>query len=232
MVELTQERDVDTLRQISLLLDRDNQRLIAKNLQLTAALARLRGVTDPEQLALVLRQPLEQARAGLCARAAAGSGGAPTVAAGAWPAGAAGIADGGGPSRAPARSTRVSGVWRGRDRDDRPVRSIGARDDGRAHVSRGAASAAEVSLRVQRRGRDRPRSRADDPRGPLRAGVCGRGRCRQIRGSSAARTAGADDGPRGPGRRLADAVGSAARPGGTSGAHPRGACGSARARRR
>lgn len=69
MVELTHERDVDTLRQISLLLDRENQRLIAKNLQLTAELARLRGITDPEQLELVLRQQLEQARAQVFARA-------------------------------------------------------------------------------------------------------------------------------------------------------------------
>jgi transposase len=63
MVALTHERDVDTLRQISLLLDRENQRLIAKNLQLTAELARLRGVTDPAQLELAVRQQLEQTRA-------------------------------------------------------------------------------------------------------------------------------------------------------------------------
>jgi transposase len=68
MVELTHERDVDTLRQISRLLDRENQRLIAKNLQLTAELARLRGVTDPAQLELALRQQLEQARAQVFAR--------------------------------------------------------------------------------------------------------------------------------------------------------------------
>src|SRR4051794_26685729 len=68
MVELTHERDVDTLRQISLLLDRENQRLIAKNLQLTAELARLRGVTDPEQLELALRQQLEHARTQAFAR--------------------------------------------------------------------------------------------------------------------------------------------------------------------
>ena len=74
MVELTHERDVDTLRQISLLLDRENQRLIAKNLQLTAELARLRGVTDPEQLELVLRQQLEQARAAVLAREAPAAG--------------------------------------------------------------------------------------------------------------------------------------------------------------
>ena len=65
MVELTHERDVDTLRQISLLLDRENQRLIAKNLQLTAELARLRGVTDPEQLALRGQHGSSSACAGL-----------------------------------------------------------------------------------------------------------------------------------------------------------------------
>ena len=63
MVDLTQERDVDTLRQISLLLDRENQRLITKTLQLTAELARLRGVPDPEQLALAELRSLEQRRA-------------------------------------------------------------------------------------------------------------------------------------------------------------------------
>lgn len=62
MVDLTQERDVDTLRQVSLLLDRENQRLITRNLQLTAELARLRGHTDPEQLALAELRALEQRR--------------------------------------------------------------------------------------------------------------------------------------------------------------------------
>jgi transposase len=63
MIDLTQERDVDTLRQISLLLERENQRLLTKTLQLTAELARLRGVTDPEQLALAELRALEEARA-------------------------------------------------------------------------------------------------------------------------------------------------------------------------
>ena len=44
MIDLTQERDVETLRQISLLLERENQRLITKTLQLTAELARVRGL--------------------------------------------------------------------------------------------------------------------------------------------------------------------------------------------
>jgi transposase len=63
VVKLTDERDVETLRQISLLLDRENQRLITKNLQLTAELARLRGVSDVEQLAFSVQHALQQTRA-------------------------------------------------------------------------------------------------------------------------------------------------------------------------
>lgn len=62
MIDLTQERDVETLRQISLLLDREVQRLITKNLQLTTELARVRGLPDPEQLALAELRALEQRR--------------------------------------------------------------------------------------------------------------------------------------------------------------------------
>lgn len=62
MVQLAEEQNVDTLRQISLLLDRENQRLIAKNLQLTAELARLHGVADVEQLAFTVQRELQQAR--------------------------------------------------------------------------------------------------------------------------------------------------------------------------
>lgn len=50
------ERDVDTLRQISLLLERENQRLIAKNPQLNAELARLRGLPDVAQLKFAAEQ--------------------------------------------------------------------------------------------------------------------------------------------------------------------------------
>jgi hypothetical protein len=50
MVKLTDEHDLETLRQISLLLDCENQRLVAKTLALTAEVARLRGVPDAEQL--------------------------------------------------------------------------------------------------------------------------------------------------------------------------------------
>src|SRR5215510_12497932 len=65
MVELTKEQDLETLRQISLLLDRENQRLITKTLELTAELARLRGFPNPEQLQLAVLQDLEQRRAQL-----------------------------------------------------------------------------------------------------------------------------------------------------------------------
>jgi hypothetical protein len=63
MIDLTQERDVETLRQISLLLERENHRLITKTLELTAENARLRGLPDPEQLALAELRALEQRRA-------------------------------------------------------------------------------------------------------------------------------------------------------------------------
>ena len=62
MVPLAEERDVDTLRQISRLLERENQRLIAKNLQLTAELARLRGLPEVAQLTLAVEQTLQQTR--------------------------------------------------------------------------------------------------------------------------------------------------------------------------
>src|ERR687888_643350 len=62
MVELTKEHDLETLRQISLLLDRENQRLITKTLELSVELARLRG-TNPEQLQLAVLQDLQRRRA-------------------------------------------------------------------------------------------------------------------------------------------------------------------------
>ena len=61
-MKLADEHDVETLRQISLLLDRENQRLIAKNLELTAELARLRGIPDVQQLTFSVQHELHQAR--------------------------------------------------------------------------------------------------------------------------------------------------------------------------
>ena len=71
VVRLTDERDVDTLRQISLLLERENQRLITKNLQLTAELARLRGLPEVAQLTFAVEQTLQQTRAAILGGAAA-----------------------------------------------------------------------------------------------------------------------------------------------------------------
>jgi transposase len=65
VVELTKEQDLETLRQISLLLDREHQRLITKTLELTAELARLRGVPNAEQLELAVLEDLQQRRAQL-----------------------------------------------------------------------------------------------------------------------------------------------------------------------
>jgi transposase len=70
VVPLAEERDVDTLRQISLLLERENQRLITKNLQLTAELARLRGLPEVAQLTFAAEQTLQQTRAAILDRAA------------------------------------------------------------------------------------------------------------------------------------------------------------------
>jgi transposase len=71
MLPLSQENDLETLRQISLLLDRENQRLIDRVRELTAELARLRGVPQTEQLELALRQELQHARTQVFQRAGA-----------------------------------------------------------------------------------------------------------------------------------------------------------------
>ena len=64
MVRLQDERDLETLRQISILLDNENKRLIERNRKLTLEVARLLGYDDNqrEQLELSLLRELEQAR--------------------------------------------------------------------------------------------------------------------------------------------------------------------------
>ena len=54
VVPLDDERDVETLRQISHLLTRENQRLLTANLALRAELARLRGEPEVTQLAFIV----------------------------------------------------------------------------------------------------------------------------------------------------------------------------------
>ncbi len=58
MVPLDQERDLETLRQISHLLTRENQRLLTANLELRAELARMRGEPEVTQLAFTVEQPV------------------------------------------------------------------------------------------------------------------------------------------------------------------------------
>jgi transposase len=70
VVKLNEEHDVDTLRRISLLLDRENQRLIAKNLELTTELARLRGLPDVTQLTFSVQHELHHARTRIFTRPA------------------------------------------------------------------------------------------------------------------------------------------------------------------
>lgn len=64
MVRLHHERDLETLRQISLLLDNENKRLIERNRKLTLELARALGLDDKqrEQMELSLLQELEKTR--------------------------------------------------------------------------------------------------------------------------------------------------------------------------
>jgi transposase len=62
MVQLHAERDLETLRQISILLDKENARLVEKVRSLTLELARLRGVPDTGQLELALLRELQQVR--------------------------------------------------------------------------------------------------------------------------------------------------------------------------
>ena len=132
--------------------------------QLTAELARLRGVPEVEQLDVHGR-----ARAAADARAdprrrgrRRRAGAAARPAAGPRPARAAGVADRRGAARAaggPARSVRPAAATL--TEMVGPVRDGRAHHHGQAHVSGRAPCPAEVSLRVQRRGghgaRRRPR---------------------------------------------------------------------------
>ncbi len=133
-------------------------------------------------------------------------------------------------ARAARGSARVSGLWRDAHRDVGQYETAERITTVKADVSRRAPRPAEVPLCVQRRGGHGARAADADPGRPVYAGVCGgRGR-REVHRSSPARAPGADDGARGPDRRLADAVGSDPGPGAPPRAHLRGAR-PARARR-
>lgn len=62
MVRIKNEHDLETLRQIALLVDSENQRLIDRVTSLTAENLRLRGIEGSGQLELEVRQNLEAAR--------------------------------------------------------------------------------------------------------------------------------------------------------------------------
>jgi hypothetical protein len=62
VVRLKDERDLETLRQIALLYDSENQRLIDKVTKLTVENARLRGFEGTKQLELEIRRNLEKKR--------------------------------------------------------------------------------------------------------------------------------------------------------------------------
>jgi hypothetical protein len=64
MVRLQQERDIETLRQVGILLDNENKRLIERNRKLTLELARALGLDERqrEQMELSLLQELEKSR--------------------------------------------------------------------------------------------------------------------------------------------------------------------------
>ena len=67
MIRLQHERDVETLRQIGILLDNENKRLVERNRKLTLELARALGLDDKqrEQLELSLLQELKKSRDGI-----------------------------------------------------------------------------------------------------------------------------------------------------------------------
>ncbi len=62
MVRIKDEREIETLRQLALLQDNENKRLIDKVTKLTTENARLRGLDDTGQLELEIRRELEKLR--------------------------------------------------------------------------------------------------------------------------------------------------------------------------
>ena len=62
MVRINREHDLETLRQIALLVDDENRRLVDENVRLRVELARARGIPDTEQLRLSILRELEKKR--------------------------------------------------------------------------------------------------------------------------------------------------------------------------
>ena len=62
MVRIRNEHDLETLRQIALLVDSENHRLVDENVRLRVAVARLQGVTETKQLELSVLEQLQKKR--------------------------------------------------------------------------------------------------------------------------------------------------------------------------
>ena len=62
MVRIKNEHDLETLRQIALLVDSENQRLVDENVRLRVELARVHGVTETKQLELSVLKQLQEKR--------------------------------------------------------------------------------------------------------------------------------------------------------------------------
>jgi transposase len=62
VVRLKREHDLETLRQIALLVDGENRRLVDENVRLRVELARARGIPDTEQLRLSILRDLDKKR--------------------------------------------------------------------------------------------------------------------------------------------------------------------------
>ena len=163
VVKLTDEHDVDTLRQISLLLDRENQRLIAKNL------AADRGARAPARRPGRRATDLHGA-----ARAAAGAHPDLSARGGAAPAPRRVAAQPGhGPREQPALpiveirhelppdQRQCPACGGDADRDGGPVRDVRAHHHGQAHVSgRASRSGRSIAVRATARSSPRPAPRS------------------------------------------------------------------------
>jgi transposase len=62
VVRIKHEHDLETLRQIALLVDDENRRLVDENVRLRVELARARGIPDTEQLRLSILEELQKKR--------------------------------------------------------------------------------------------------------------------------------------------------------------------------
>ena len=62
MVRIKREHDLETLRQIALLVDSENHRLVNENVRLRVEMAKLQGVTETEQLELSILKQLQEKR--------------------------------------------------------------------------------------------------------------------------------------------------------------------------